>query len=150
MLTGQKTNQGRKYYNTQAASDFAEAGVSHVRIRIADAASEELLKGLDRQIQDCLDHNIIPVIAYQADAFKNNPSEENIQQAVNWWTKVADRYKDVSYLLSFDLLIEATDSLNKKPENSTSFTSGSQRKSERPTPPEFLSYLPGCAQTPRI
>lgn len=75
-----KTNQGRKYYNTQAAVDFATAGVSHVRIRIADKVSEELLKGLDRQIQDCLDNGIIPIIAYQADEFKNGPNEKNIKR----------------------------------------------------------------------
>lgn len=111
-----KTNQGRKYYNTQAAVDFATAGVSHVRIRIADKVSEELLKGLDRQIQDCLDNGIIPIIAYQADEFKNDPNEKNIKKVVAWWAEVAERYQDVSHLLSFDLLIEATDSLNKQPE----------------------------------
>ena len=45
-----KTNQGRKYYNTQSAVDFAAAGISHVRIRIADKVDQELLEGLDRQI----------------------------------------------------------------------------------------------------
>lgn len=111
-----KTNQGRKYYNTQAAVDFAAAGVSHVRIRIADKISEELLEGLDRQIRDCLDNGIIPIIAYQADEFKNDPTGKNIKKVVAWWTEVAERYQDVSHLLSFDLLIEATDSLNKQPE----------------------------------
>lgn len=45
-----KKNQGRKYYNTQSAVDFAAAGISHVRIRIADKVDQELLEGLDRQI----------------------------------------------------------------------------------------------------
>lgn len=49
MWIGQK-NQGRKYYNTQSAVDFAAAGISHVRIRIADKVDQELLEGLDRQI----------------------------------------------------------------------------------------------------
>ena len=31
-----KTRQGKMYYNAKAAEDFAAAGVSHVRIRIAD------------------------------------------------------------------------------------------------------------------
>lgn len=39
-----KTNQGRKYYNTQSAVDFAAAGISHVRIRIADKVDQELLE----------------------------------------------------------------------------------------------------------
>lgn len=87
-----------------------------MRIRIADKATDDLLEGLDRQIEDCLANGIIPVIAYQADEFKNDPSEENIQEVVDWWTKVAKRYQDTSYLLSFDLLIESTDALNKQPD----------------------------------
>lgn len=111
-----KTRQGKMYYNAKAAEDFAAAGVSHVRIRIADEVDDELLEGLDRQINDCLKNGIIPVIAYQADEFKNEPDEENMQKFVKWWGTVAEHYRDASYLVSFDLLIEATDSLNKQPE----------------------------------
>lgn len=111
-----KTEQGRKSYNKQAAQDFKAAGVSHVRIRVKDEADEELFKSLDQQIEDCLEVGLIPIIAYQADEFKNEPSEKNIKKVVKWWETVAERYKDVSHLLSFDLLIEATDALNKQPE----------------------------------
>ncbi|WP_237898384.1 glycoside hydrolase family 5 protein [Brevibacillus brevis] len=111
-----KTSKGRLYYSSQTVQDFKEAGVSHVRIRIADQADEKLLQGLDKQIEDCLNAGIIPIIAYQADEFKNEPTEQNIQLVVDWWTKVAERYKDTSHLLAFDLLIEATDALNKQPE----------------------------------
>lgn len=111
-----KTKQGTENYNEQTVIDFASAGVSHVRIRIADDISNELLESLDKQINDCLNHGIIPIIAYQADDFKNDPSEENTANAVNWWKTVAERYKDYSKLLSFDLLIEASDSINKQPD----------------------------------
>lgn len=111
-----KTKDGRKYYNEQAVKDFKKAGVSHVRIRIADKADETLLKGLDAQIKDCIKNGVIPVIAYQADEFKNNPNEKNIKEVIDWWTTVAKRYQNYSPLLSFDLLIEATDALNDKPE----------------------------------
>ncbi|MEA5010225.1 MAG: cellulase family glycosylhydrolase [Angelakisella sp.] len=111
-----KTSKGRESYNKQAAADFQKAGVRHVRIRVKDKANEELLAGLDKQIEDCLAVGIIPIIAYQADEFKNEPTQENIDQVVQWWTTVAQRYKDASHLLSFDLLIEATDALNKQPE----------------------------------
>ena len=80
-----KTNQGRKYYNRQSAVDFAAAGISHVRIRIADKVDQELLEGLDRQIRDCLDNGIIPIIAYQADAFKNDPSDKNIENVCSFF-----------------------------------------------------------------
>lgn len=111
-----KTTQGKEYYNKQTVMDFKEAGVSHVRIRVKDKADDELFKYLDSQIDDCLEYGLIPIIAYQADEFKNEPTQKNINQVVKWWGKVAQRYKDKSHLLSFDLLIEATDALNKQPE----------------------------------
>lgn len=111
-----KTEQGRKAYNEKAVKDFKEAGVTHVRLRIADRATKELLQGLDKQIDDCLENGVIPIIAYQADEFKKEPNDANIQEVVEWWKTVAERYKNYSHLLTFDLLIEATDSLNKQPE----------------------------------
>lgn len=63
-----------------------------------------------------LKNGIVPVIAYQADEFKNDPVEDNMQKYVKWWGTVAEHYRDASYLISFDLLIEATDKLNKQPE----------------------------------
>ncbi|MFS0918918.1 glycoside hydrolase family 5 protein [Brevibacillus sp. 179-C 1.1 NHS] len=111
-----KTNQGKTYYSSQAVRDFKAAGVSHVRIRITEKADDKLWQTLDKQIEDCLNAGMIPVIAYQADEFKNEPTDQNIQQVVTWWTRVAERYKNHSHLLAFDLLIEATDALNKQPD----------------------------------
>lgn len=111
-----KTKKGKENYNLKAVQDFEDAGVNHVRIRIKEEADNDLFVALDEQIDDCINTGIIPIIAYQADEFKNNPNEENLQKVVDWWRIVAERYKDKSYLLSFDLLIEATDALNKQPE----------------------------------
>ena len=111
-----KTNQGREYYTEKTAADFAAAGVDHVRIRIADEITPELLESLDKQVEDCLEYGIIPIIAYQADDFKNDPSDKNMKKAVKWWKEMAEHFEDTSYLLSFDLLIEATDELNKDSE----------------------------------
>ncbi len=111
-----KTQKGKENYNLKVVQDFEDAGIDHVRIRIKDKADNDLFMALDEQIDDCINTGIIPIIAYQADEFKNNPNEENLQKVVDWWRIVAERYKDKSYLLSFDLLIEATDALNKQPE----------------------------------
>ena len=111
-----KTQKGKENYNLKVVQDFEDAGIDHVRIRIKDKADNDLFVALDEQIDDCINTGIIPIIAYQADEFKNNPNEENLQKVVDWWRIVAERYKDKSYLLSFDLLIEATDALNKQPE----------------------------------
>ncbi len=111
-----KTNSGRENYNEQTVRDFINAGISHVRIRISDDANESLFYYLDKQIEDCISNGLIPIIAYQADEFKNQPNDKNMKKVVEWWGTVAEKYKDVSYLLSFDLLIEATDELNQHPE----------------------------------
>lgn len=107
-----KTARGRKWYNAKAAQDLSEAGVSHVRIRISEEAEEELLLGLDQQIADCLEYRIMPILAYQADAFKKNPNAENAEQVIDWWATVSERYAKASYFVAFDLMIEATDQLN--------------------------------------
>ena len=43
---------------------------------------------------------IIPIIAYQADAFKNDPSDKNIENVVTWWSEVAEHYQDKSLIPS--------------------------------------------------
>lgn len=111
-----KTKDGKEYYNSKTVEDFKDNGINNVRIRIKDDVSDELLKQLDKQIQDCLNNNIIPIIAYQADDLKNAPTDKNLNRVVDWWTKVSEHYKSYSYLLSFDLIIEVTDELNKKPD----------------------------------
>lgn len=109
-----KTSEGRANYQTQAVIDFVEAGIKHVRIRVKDDLTPDVLASLDRQIDDRLSHGLIPVLSYQADAFKNDPSERNLEHVVEWWSTIAARYQDKSHALSFDLLIECTDALNQQ------------------------------------
>ena len=98
-----KTAAGKSLYNAEVPKDFKDAGISHVRIRVKDAATEELLALLDRQVRDCLAAGLIPIIAYQADELKNDPSDKNLQQVEAWWKTVAEHFQDTSFLLSFDL-----------------------------------------------
>lgn len=58
-----KTAKGKEAYREQCVTDFKDMGVSHVRIRIKDPADEALFRYLDAQIDDCLAHQLIPVIA---------------------------------------------------------------------------------------
>lgn len=111
-----KTSEGRANYTTQTVTDFVNAGISHVRIRVKDDPTPDVLAALDRQIDDCLSQGLIPVLAYQAYAFKNDPSEQNLQKVVDWWRTIASRYQDKSHALAFDLLIECTDALNQQPD----------------------------------
>ena len=103
-------------YNVKMVEDFKEAGVKHVRIRIKDDVTEDLLNRLDVQINECLANGIIPVIAYQGHEFKENPTDENMNKVTEWWRLIAQHYASTSYLLSFDLIIEPSDAINKLPD----------------------------------
>jgi hypothetical protein len=110
-----KTKDGMKYYDAMAVQDFRKRGLRHARIRVSQGISTSLLQHLDRVIGDCLQYGLIPIVAYQADSFKKNPTPSQLSKVVAWWTTIAERYQSYSPLLSFDLLIEATDAVNKKP-----------------------------------
>lgn len=111
-----KVREGRATYTRQISEDFYNAGVQHVRIRVKDRLSDELYESLDKQIDDCIEIGLIPVLAYQADDFKVNPCDSTIDDVVEWWTAIAQRYRNKSHLLSFDLMIESSDELNRQPE----------------------------------
>ncbi len=111
-----KTKNWLENYTSNTPKVFKEKWINHVRIRIKDDINEVLLSNINRVIDDCLSAWIIPIIAYQANEFKNNQSIQNQNNVINWWKKVSERFKQKSYLVSFDLIIEVTDSLNKNPE----------------------------------
>lgn len=108
-----KSPKGMQTYSLKMVQDFKRAGLRHVRIRVTQDVSEGLLDTIEKQIDDCLKVGLIPVVAYQADAFKNKPNSDELKKAANWWGQVAGRLKDKSPFLSFDLIIEVTDALNK-------------------------------------
>ena len=110
-----KTKKGREFYNKQTAIDFKNRGFSHVRIRVKDLATEDLLKHLTRAVDDALDVGLVPIIAYQANDFKNNPNKLEAQRVVDWWEMVAKKFRNYPPEVSFDILIESTDALNKQP-----------------------------------
>ena len=125
-----KTDQGR--YWAQKSHDegvnvpklFKERGLSHVRLRIKEdilsdaisqVTSKTLMQELDAIIDDCLVADIIPVIAYQASDFKDHPDDDAIlDKVVKWWEKVANRYKDKTHKIAYDIVIETTKAVKKR------------------------------------
>ncbi len=87
---------------------FKKRGFSHVRIRVNNDVLEdpEAMKALKIAVSNSLKAGLVPVIAYAASDFMENPSEKTLQEAVNWWEKVATIFKDYPYYLSYDLIIE--------------------------------------------
>lgn len=111
-----KTAAGMSLYRSDVPKDFKRAGISHVRIRVKDEATAGLLALLERQVSDCLETGLIPIIAYQADELKKDPSDKNLRRVEAWWRTVSEHFQDESFLLSFDLIIEVTDALKNQPE----------------------------------
>ena len=111
-----KTAAGMSLYRSDVPKDFKQAGISHVRIRVKDEATAGVLALLERQVSDCLETGLIPIIAYQADELKKDPSDKNLRRVEAWWRTVSEHFQDESFLLSFDLIIEVTDALKNQPE----------------------------------
>jgi hypothetical protein len=105
-----------KKYTAKVPADFKKAGFNHVRIRVKGTAGKFILSHLNKIVDDCLKNNLIPIIAYTADDFKKQPDETNRDAVIQWWKTVSTYFKDKSPLLSFDIIIEVTDRLNRKPD----------------------------------
>lgn len=143
-----KTTLGRSTYSKDTVIEFRKRGFSHVRIRIKDEISDDLLASLDKQIKDCLDVGMIPVIAYQADDFKNSVSEDTMLKAIEWWRVVSKRYQDYSPMLSFDLIIEVTDLLNKRQERLDEYFERTVEVIRESNPQRILFISPRVRSSP--
>ena len=41
---------------------------------------------VEKIVTDCINNKLIPVVSYQADFFKNEPTDDGIIKVTNWWT----------------------------------------------------------------
>ncbi len=111
-----KTPHSRTLYSPEDPVAVRQRGFSHVRIRVREDVTPALLQHLDGVIADSLHAGLLPVLAYKGEAFKTHPTEANLEKVVQWWGAMAEHYQDASPRLSFDLLIEVTDALNRQPD----------------------------------
>ena len=99
-------------YTPQVPADFKKMGFSHVRIRINEySLTPEFLSRLKSVVNDCLKNNLIPIIAFTAENFKQNPTEANMEKVVSWWKTVAQTFKGYPYPLSYDIIVEVGENL---------------------------------------
>lgn len=124
-----KTSPGRKLYfkakdvrNISVPKMFYERGVRHVRVRVAQHVNPKysgetqnpdtgrsLMQEIKEIVNDCLEANLIPVLAYQAATFKDKPFEDSsIDEVVNFWDICAQILHGTDYRLSFNFVIETT------------------------------------------
>ncbi len=93
---------------------FKKRGFSNVRIRVNEdlVSNKTALLELDEVVRNCLKAGIIPIISYSVDQLRNNPTDpEAIQGFIEWWVVIAKYFRNTSYLLSYDLIIETSDSV---------------------------------------
>lgn len=60
-----------------------------------------------------MQNELIPIIAFSAKPYKENPNAKEHEKVVEWWKMMAERCKDLSPKVSFDLIVEPSDKVKK-------------------------------------
>ena len=107
-----RTERGIREFDPLVVRDFQVKGIHHVRIRVAGEPTEARLIHLRKLVEACEQYGVIPIIAYQADEYKNDPKADTEKEVINWWIAVAHYFGQRSPLLGFDLIYEPADKLN--------------------------------------
>ena len=108
-------NQFQKY-NVNMLKDIAEKGFKHIRIRTNLESSSDYINLSQPVVDDCLENNVIPILAFGGHALEENPDSTNKANFIKWWRRVAEHYKDYSHKLTFNLLIEISGELKDMPD----------------------------------
>ena len=134
----------RKYYSYKEVVDFKKFGFDTVRIRFNDwdVKHPEIMK---KAVDDVIKAGMIPVLAYGAKKFKQNP-QKYIKHSLRVWREVSERFKNYPDILSFDLIIEPGKKLNKNINVLNEFYEKAL-KTIRKTNPERIVFLapPHCS-----
>lgn len=141
-------NKKMEGYGEDEVIAMKEAGFRTARIRTALPADDVLFIRLDRCIADCLKHGIIPIIAYNAKEYEEDPSEENLRKSMAWWSAVAERYRDHSHRLLFNLNIEWSGKTGKRPELINHFYEMVTPVVRKTNPTRIVIYSPARLSAP--
>lgn len=142
-----KTSYGiETYFNARAKNVFfpkvlKDRGFSTARIRIKDY--DLPLDKLVSVVDDCLASELIPVIAFQGQNFKDSPNDTTRQEMINWWKPVAIILKDYPQEVAFNLLIETTDAVRNNPAALNQFYAECAPELQAINPNRFL-IIPPC------
>lgn len=60
-----------------------------------------------------MQNELIPIIAFSAKPYKENPDVGEHEKFVEWWKMMAERCKELSPMVSFDLIVEPSDQVKK-------------------------------------
>ncbi len=101
-------------YSETAVKRFAPQGIKHVRFRLHHYHfTDEDFKRLFSQINTCMQNDLIPIIAFSAKPYKENPNVREHEKVVEWWKRMAEKCKNLSPMVSFNLIVEPSDQVKK-------------------------------------
>ena len=101
-------------YSETAVKRFAQQGIKHVRFRLHHYHfTDEDFKRLFSQINTCMQNELIPIIAFSAKPYKENPNAGEHEKVVEWWKRMAEKCKNLSPMVSFNLIVEPSDQVKK-------------------------------------
>ena len=101
-------------YSETAVKRFAQQGIRHVRFRLHHYHfTDEDFKRLFSQINTCMQNELIPIIAFSAKPYKENPNTGEHEKVVEWWKRMAEKCKNLSPMVSFNLIVEPSDQVKK-------------------------------------
>lgn len=101
-------------YSETAVKRFVQQGIKHVRFRLHHYHfTDEDFKRLLSQINTCMQNDLIPIIAFSAKPYKENPNVREHEKVVEWWKRMAEKCKNLSPMVSFNLIVEPSDQVKK-------------------------------------
>ena len=110
-------NSPARKYRAQNIQDIYDKGFRNVRLRTKadlpyitppydDDNFELFLTRLSEVVDRCIEVGVAPIICWEHHEAEANATEEERQNYLNWWGKVAKKLKDKNYFLSFNLFTE--------------------------------------------
>jgi len=101
-------------YSETAVKRFAQQGIKHVRFRLHHYHfTDEDFKRLFSQINTCMQYELIPIIAFSAKPYKEKTNAGEHEKVVEWWKRMAEKCKNLSPMVSFNLIVEPSDQVKK-------------------------------------
>ncbi|MRJ06073.1 MAG: hypothetical protein C6I01_00940 [Epsilonproteobacteria bacterium] len=103
------------------APAFRRIGFDTIRIRFKDPRKlgmdeKSYFRYLKKCVKATLRSGMVPVLAFVAKDFHDHPTPENMARALEVWKKVAHKFKNFPYKLSYDLMLEPGKGINRHQE----------------------------------
>ncbi|XP_053385984.1 uncharacterized protein LOC128550641 [Mercenaria mercenaria] len=112
----QITKKPIEKYNESNIQDVYDAGFRNVRLRCTASFypypynstnfTTLFLDNLEKVVDKCLEVGVAPIISWANVPAQNYATQEDEDNFVTWWTKVAERLKQKDFRLAFNLMTE--------------------------------------------